>query len=196
VTKAIIVEEQCTLTTQKFDPFISRRARDIRNSLSETIIRSLDNNDAEPFRRAGKELLASDLAPAHYDYVRDRLGRYEQVFSEVQQRRLGDTFSQAIELWEKGLFFEAHERWETTWQGATGERRMAIKGLIKAAGVYVHMEQGHEQAAKTLAGKASALRREHGSILPSFLDLNELLEKLETQDPDPPQLSKRGQRGA
>ena len=184
------------MTTQKFDPFVSRRARDIRNGLSESIIRSLDNKDAEPFRRAGKELLASDLAPVHHDYVRDRLGRYEQVFSEVQQRRLGDTFSQAIELWNKGLFFEAHERWETTWQKATGERRMAIKGLIKAAGVYVHMEQGHEMAAKTLAGKSLALLREHDRTLSYLLDLSELLEKLETQHPVPPQLSSRGQKSA
>jgi hypothetical protein len=72
---------------------------------------------------------------------------------------------------------------------------MAKKGFIKAAGVYVHMEQGHEQAVKTLAGKASALLREHGWILLSFLDLNELLEKHKRQDPDPPQLSTRGQRG-
>jgi hypothetical protein len=179
-----------------FDPFTSRRARDIRNGLSKALIWSLDKNDAEKFRRAGNELLMSDPDPAHRDYVRDRLASYEHAFSEVEHRELSDTFSQAIVLWEKGFFFEAHERWETTWQEATGESRMAIKGLIKAAGVYVHMEQGHEQAAKTLAGKASALLREHGSILPSFLDLNELLEKLKTQDPDPPQLSKRGQRGA
>jgi hypothetical protein len=182
------------LTTQKFDPFNSRRSRDIRNGLSEAIIQSLDNNDAERFRRAGEELLAGDLAPVHHDYVRDRLGRYEQVFSEVQQRRRGDTFNQAVELWNKGLFFEAHERWETTWQHATGERRMAIKGLIKAAGVYVHMEQGHEMAAKTLASKALALLREHGWALSSLIDLSELLEKLETQNPVSPQLSKRGQR--
>lgn len=184
------------MTNQKFDPFISRRARDIRNGLSEAIIWSLDNNDAEPFRRAGKEFLASDMAPVHHDYVRDRLGRYEQAFSEVQQRRLGDAFSQAIELWNKGLFFEAHERWEITWRHASGEWRMAIKGLIKAAGVYVHMEQDHELAAKTLAGKALALLREHGRTLSSLLDLRELLEKLETLHPVPPQLSNRGQRSA
>ena len=71
---------------------------------------------------------------------------------------------------------------------------MAIKGLIKAAGVYVHREQGHERAAKKLAGKALALLLEHGRTLSSLLDLRELLEKLETQHPVPPQLSNRGQR--
>lgn len=181
------------MTKQKFDPFVSRKARDIRNDLSEVIILSLDNDDAEPFRGAGEELLASDLAPVQRDYVRDRLKRYEQAFAAVQQRRLGDTFSQGIELWNKKLFFEAHERWETTWQKATGEKRLAIKGLIKAAGVYVHLEQGHAQAAKTLAGKALALLQEHGWTLSSLLDLRELLERLETQHPVPPQLPNRGQ---
>ena len=184
------------MTKQKFDPFVSRRARDIRNGLSEAIIRSLDNNDAETFRGAGTELLASDLAPVQGNYVRDRLRRYEQAFSAVQQLRVGDTFSQGIELWNKGLFFEAHERWETTWQQATGEKRLAIKGLIKAAGVYVHLEQGHGQAAKTLAGKALALLREHGRTLSSLLDLRELLERLERQHPVSPQLSNRRQRSA
>jgi hypothetical protein len=177
------------MASKKFDPFVSRRARDIRSGLSEALIRSLNTNDAEHFRRVGKELLASDLVSSYQNYMRDRLLRYEQAFSIVQQRDPNDTFTQAIVLWNKGLFFEAHERWEAAWQRATGEKRLAIKEPIKAADVYVHMEQGHEQAAKTLAEKALALLREYDWTLPSLLGLRELLEKLETQDPDPPQLS-------
>ena len=135
------------------------------------------------------------LAPVHLDYVRDRLARYERAFSEVQNSKLSDTLSQAIVLWDEGLFFESHERLETTWQEAAGEKRLAVKGLIKAAGVYVHIEQGHEQAAKTLAGKALALLRQHGWTVASFLDFNKLLEKLESRDPVPPLLSVGGQKG-
>lgn len=128
--------------------------------------------------------------------MKDRLARYERVFSDVQHSKLCDTLSQAIALWDEGLFFEAHERWETTWQEAAGEKRLALKGLIKAAGVYVHLEQGHEHAAKTLANKALALLRKHGWTVASSLDLKELLEKLETRDPVPPLLSVRGQPDA
>lgn len=67
---------------------------------------------------------------------------------------------------------------------------------IKASGVYVHLEQGHEMAAETLADKALTLLRQHGWTPSSLLDLSELLEKLETRHPVPPRLSNRGQRSA
>jgi predicted metal-dependent hydrolase len=158
-------------------------------------MRSLEDSDPEHFRKAAKEVLASDFTPAHRRYVRDRLSRYEEAFCEAQQNGFRDSFRQALILWDKRLFFEAHECLETAWQKARGDNRMAIKGLIKAAGVYLHMEQGHEQAAKTLAGKALALLQEHGPRLSPTLDLRELFEKLKRQDPVPPQWLNSGQRG-
>ena len=181
------------MKSQQFDPFTSRRARDIRNSLSKALIQSLENHDAEHFRQEGKKLGASGLAPAHRSYVRNRLRRYEEAFSEAQENGFSDSFRQALILWDKRLFFEAHERLETTWQEVSGDNAMAIKGLIKAAGVYVHMEGGHGKAAKSLAGKALTLLQEHGSSLSPPLDLRELFEKLKRQDPVPPQLLDHGQ---
>ena len=184
------------MKNQQFDPFVSRRARDIRNGLSKALIQSLENNDPEHFRQAGKELEAGGLTPANRSYVRDRLRRYEEAFFEAQQNGFSDSFRQALILWNKQLFFEAHERLETTWQEASGDERMAIKGLIKAAGVYVHREQGHEEAAKTLAGKALALLQEHGLALSPTLDLRELLERLKRRNPVPPLLLHHGQGDA
>ncbi len=57
----------------------------------------------------------------------------------------------------------------------------------------MHMERGHEQAAKTLADKALTLLQEHGSSLSPPLDLRELFEKLKRHDPVPPQLLNHGQ---
>ena len=184
------------MKSQQFDPFASRRARDIRNGLSKALIQSLENHDVKHFTEAGKELGARDLAPADRSYVRDRLRRYEEAFIEVQQNGFRDTFRQALILWDQGLFFEAHERLETAWQEASGDKRMALKGLIKAAGVYVHREQGHEKAAKTLASKALGLLQEHGLILSPTIDLRELLESLKRRDPFPPLLLNHGQRDA
>ena len=184
------------MKNQHFDPFASRRARDIRNGLSKALIQSLENHDPEHFRQAGKKLAARGLAPADRGYVRYRLRRYEEAFSEVQENGFSDSFRQALILWNKQLFFEAHERLETAWQEASGDNRMALKGLIKAAGVYVHREQGHEEAAKTLAGKALALLQEYGLALFPTLDLRELLGRLKRRDPVPPQLLNYGQRDA
>ena len=184
------------MESQQFDPFASRRARDIRNGLSQALIQSLENHDAEHFRQAGNELGARGRAPAHRSYVRDRLIRYEEAFFEAQENGFSDSFRQALILWDKRLFFEAHERLENAWQEASGDKRMAIKGLIKAAGVYVHREQGHEKAAKKLAGKALALLQEHGLALSPALDLRELLDRLKRRDPVPPQLLNYGQRDA
>jgi predicted metal-dependent hydrolase len=182
------------MKSQQFDPFASRRARDIRNGLSKVLIQSLEIHDPEHFRQAGKELEASSLDRAHRSYVRDRLRRYEKAFSEVQANGFSDSFRQALILWDRRLFFEAHERLETAWQEASGDKRRAIKGLIKAAGVYVHREQGHEKAARTLAGKALALLQEHGLALSPALDLRELLDRLKRRDPVPPLLLNQGQR--
>ena len=181
------------MKSQQFDPFASRRARDIRNGLSKALMQSLENHDAEHFRQEGKKFGAGGLAPAHRSYVRNRLRRYEEALSEAQENGFSDSFRQALILWDKRLFFEAHERLETTWQEVSGDNAMAIKGLIKAAGVYVHMEGGHGKAAKSLAGKALTLLQEHGSSLSPPLDLRELFEKLKRQDPVPPQLLDHGQ---
>jgi predicted metal-dependent hydrolase len=177
------------ISTQKFDPFTSRMCRDIRNTLSEALLRALDEDNPEPFRRTGTRFMALNLSPVQSDYVTDRLGRYEEALAEVRRRHSSDILIQGIILWNKGLFFEVHERLETLWQESSGMKRAALKGLIKAAGVYVHREQGHHRPAETLAAKASALLRENGQTLPSSINLSELIEQLERQDPVPPKLS-------
>lgn len=57
----------------------------------------------------------------------------------VADLRACETFSYAIDLFNRGFYWEAHEAWETVWNelGRTGETADAIKGLIKlaAAGV-------------------------------------------------------------
>lgn len=169
-----------------FDPFIDRRAREIRNGLSKVFIHALDVNNPEPFRRAGQELLGRTLPPGHRSYVTERLTRYERLFSQSSR----DPLSQALTLWDNDLFFEAHERLESLWREATGGERLALQGLIKAAGAYVHLERGNVAVAGRLARKALALLREHQGSLPPAIVPASLLEKLEALDPAPPCLSR------
>lgn len=160
-----------------FDPFTSRRARDLRNALSHSLMRALDSANPGLYESAVLDLLARHETPVHRSYARDRLRRYRDAYSGIRSLGLDDPFAQALVLWDHGLFFEAHERWETVWQRSSGERREALKGLILAAGVWMQGEQGRVSAAKRLAAKARALLERHGHVLP--IDATELLRALD-----------------
>jgi hypothetical protein len=74
------------------------------------------------------------------------------------------------------------------WKPATGDERQALKGMIKAAGVYVHHEFNHQPAVKSLSAKSYDLLRQYSHRLAFIKNLDVLIQKLKTLDPDPPQL--------
>lgn len=176
------------MVSQRFDPFNSRKSRDIRNTLSHALVQSLEQMNPTIFRYSATNWLARDLAPFHYDYVKDRLKRYERVYAELQKSAFDDTLSQTLLIWNEQLFFEVHERLEPIWQQASGDERKACKGLIKAAAAYVHLEHGNKKAAKSLAAKAADLLSKHGKSLSACLNLGELLTRLRETDPVAPRL--------
>ena len=73
--------------------------------------------------------------------------------------------ARAAILWRHGLYFEAHEVLEPHWQAASGDEREGLKGLIQAAGVYVHREAGHGESAMGLARKAVGRLRKYGDAI-------------------------------
>ena len=91
--------------------------------------------------------------------------------------------------WNQELFFEVHELLERIWQQAAGDEHQALKGLIQAAGVYVHLEYNHQAAARKLAVKSSDRILKYADRLSFIANLNLLLEKLKTLDPPPPLLT-------
>jgi predicted metal-dependent hydrolase len=173
----------------RFDPFSNRLSRDIRNGLSQALVRSLDAMDAEDFTEQGKELLGRDMPPAYREYVRDRLTRYQEAFSEIERKRVNDGFEQVIILWNRGLFFEVHDRLESLWNGVPADTRRAYKAFIKAAAVHIHLEYGHVEAAMKLAKKAACLLRECRRFLPAALNVDVLIEGFERLDFTPPKLA-------
>jgi hypothetical protein len=165
-----------------FDPFRSRRARDVRNRLSESLVRTLDERNPELFREAAREVREPDSTPAEMDYVRERLRSYERALQKIRERGLDDPLQQAAVLWDEGLYFEFHERLEGPMRQAAEAERAAYKGLIKAAAAYVHLQYGHDRAARRLAAKAAKALSARHELLQGRVKVDALLEALERQD--------------
>ena len=77
---------------------------------------------------------------------------------------------------------------ETLWKDADGDKRQALKGLIKAAGVFIHLEQDHQRAAESLAMKAYSLLQQYHHCLKFVANAETLLNTLKTGEPHPPRL--------
>jgi hypothetical protein len=121
-----------------FDPFNDRLARDIRNSLSSALVSDLSADKSEKTDQVVRFWEQQELLPLYQDYIRQTRERYRQVEVEIKSARIKDPRFQALVLWNAGLFFELHELLETIWHGTQGMERTGLKGLIQAAGVYVH----------------------------------------------------------
>jgi hypothetical protein len=175
-------------TPERFNPFTDRTARDIRNTLSEAYVGALSTMDPGPYASCARQWQEQNLARLYADYIDGRLLRYDRVLDEIRTGEIQDPMQQAVLIWNQGLFFEFHDHLETLWKAATGDMRQVLKGLIKAAGVYIHLEQGHQQAASSLAAKAYALLEQYRDCLTFIANSQTLLNKLETCNPAPPRL--------
>jgi len=133
-----------------------------------------------------------NLPSAYRTYIQDRLQRYRRVFKQIQENRLNNALTRALVIWNQGLFFEFHDHLEGIWQHSSGNERQALKGLIKAAGVYIHLEFNHQQAAERLAVKSYNLIKQYSHCLVFIANLNVLVEKLQNLDPLPPRLKNPG----
>lgn len=171
-----------------FDPFNDRLSRDIRNTLSETFADALARKEPSEYRAAAEKWLAEKLAAGYVNYIQDRLHRYDLVLEKIIASRLDDAMLQSLVLWNNGLFFEFHDHLERIWQKTTGDEHQALKGLIQAAGVYIHMEHNRQDAAKNLSIKSLNLIRRYSHCLAFITNLDVLTKKLENLDPVSPTL--------
>lgn len=145
-----------------FDPFNDRPSRTVRNTLSERLGECLARRNV--FSGPPDDLLACFPQKPCRDYIADRVMRYRKASREVQAVG-GSPVACAAVLWRHGLYFEAHEVLEPHWLATSGEEREGLKGLIQAAGVYVHREAGHDAAAVSLARKAAARLQRYGHAI-------------------------------
>jgi len=155
----------------RFDPFSSRRARDIRNSLARSFLQALEKKDPAVYREKADEYLAQNLEQPFQVYVTGRREEYEAVLDRIIRKGAGGKMQQAEVLWDHGLYFEMHELLEEVWATAEGDRRKGLQGLIRAAGMKIHAENNNLKAAASMGQKALTDLELYGNSLSDFAGL-------------------------
>lgn len=177
-------------TRPHIDPFSDRKARLIRNALSSALKESLACHDAAIVIDRADELLQNTTSALYTSYIRDRLKRYRRSLAIIREKGISSPLEQAYILWDEELFFEVHEIVEHLWLQATGPRKAALQGLIRAAGFYVLAEHdSRKRGAGKMAAKAvESLERDY-EALPSLPSRQQLIARLKALDPVPPKLN-------
>lgn len=183
-----MTDSEPLIDKKTFDPFNDRRSRDLRNTLSEQFVEVVLRNDVQAFRLFCEHWAAVDLGGVYREYLEIRLDRYRRAFEQFEQDDIRAPLRQGLVLWNVGLYFELHELLETIWHPAEEPLRSALKGVIQAAGMYIHLLWGHQSAAEKLARKAHNHLSNHREGAAFIANLDELLEHLEQVDPKPPVL--------
>lgn len=174
---------------EQFDPFNNRLCRDVRNALSENFKTVLEQNSMQPVRRVAGFFLNDPLPPYVRTYIDQRLAAYERVLATVRNHGLDHPLDIVVAIWDRRLFFETHEYLEPHWMTAEGDDKKLLQAIIRAAGAYVHLEQGNLTGARRIADKAVAVLERHQDRLAPFADPRLLLAKLRSLDPEPPMLA-------
>jgi uncharacterized protein len=171
-----------------FDPFKSRLCRNIRNELSVSLMDAIDSQDIGPANIVARKYGTEDVEPFIDRYIHDRLTRYKTIIDQIRSAHLQghDTFRVALLLWDQELFFEVHEWLEKTWRAGKGAEKMISQALIRAAGVYIHLEHGRTASARKMALKAAAGLTRYKALAPSCFNVERLIDKLKALDPVPP----------
>ena len=180
----------------RFDPFNNRLCRNVRNALSEAFAAAVESKDLRPVTDVVRAFGDQPLPDCVSDYLRRRLGAYEAVLMQLDAVAPADPLAVALVIWDRRLFFETHEYLEQHWKSATGDDKRLFQALIRAAGAYVHLEQGNRSAAERIAGKAIAGLLHVKQRLAVYTDPQHLIDKLKSLDPVPPMLSGTADPGA
>lgn len=177
------------IDSERFDPFNNRLCRNVRNALSENFKTVLEQKKMQPVRRVAGFFLNDPLPPCVRTYIDRRLAAYEQVLANIRNHQLDHPLDITVAIWDQGLFFETHEYLEQHWMTARGEEKELLQAIIRAAGAYVHLEQGNLTGARRIAAKAVAVLEVHQDRLAPHADPRLLLAKLRSLDPKPPMLA-------
>lgn len=179
----------------KFDPFADRLSRDIRNTLSRAMVRALQQGDRDYFMSRCRAWLRQNLPVTHRTYIVNRQRVFEHLFRPLGAGQGTGPLGLAATLWNAGLFFEVHEVVEDVWHTASGPRRQALKGLVQAAGSYVHHGAGRTAVAVRLGRKAAANLRSSTPALGEISNIEELIRHLEKGGSQAPRLALSGDVG-
>lgn len=171
-----------------FDPFSDRTARDIRNTLSSALILELSGAGAPTVAAVAGQWLARQPGAVYQAYIEGRQRQYRDLLTRIRAEGINGPRHQSIILWNDGLFFELHELLETIWHGAVATERTGLKGLIQAAGAYLHSLRGKGEIAQKLARRARMHLRTGAAGLSFIANLEQLIVALADSPPAPLQL--------
>jgi hypothetical protein len=171
-----------------FDPFSDRLCRTIRNDLSEALMRSLLYLDLTPAQEVADQYITVDLQPVYRQYIDQRLESYRRVVQFIDRNHIEDTFRRALVLWDEELFFEVHEILEKAWLNSSGNTKLILQAMIRAAGMYVQLDRGNAKGAASMAAQAVAVLEANRGEVPDVFDIDLLLTRLKDVDPVPPKL--------
>jgi hypothetical protein len=174
--------------SKRFDPFNDRTSRDIRNRLSEALVKALHQKDPGAVQREVDALGSLADQGVYRHYIEDRRQRYRQVLEKIEARKIDDPKQQAMVIFNAGLFFECHDHLEVLWSHAVGPERKALQGLIQAAGVFVHRQMEHDSAAEKLSTRAVRLIEENRRQFAFIANLEDLIAALKQQGAQAPRL--------
>ncbi len=113
-------------------------------------------------------------------------------------------FALGIELFDAGLWFEAHEPWEEIWRSDRPQPRELFQGLVQAAaGLHIWHQRRRAAAASRMLGRAidklsafapSTLGVELEELVASLREWRRWLDGAEGPPPDPPRIGAAGKR--
>lgn len=173
-----------------FNPFEDRLSRDIRNDLSESILEVLASRSITPAQAVAESYKEQGLEPIYLDYIEDRIGRYKASLARITHQ--SSLLQTGAVLWDNGLYFEVHEVLEPPWISATGDDKLLLQAMIRAAGVYINLELDYRDRAAKIASKALPVLQRFRETLRRDLDADALIDALETLLAKPPVLTLPG----
>lgn len=172
---------------QRFNPFVDRLSRDIRNGLSSSLIECLEHGSISPAQQIADSFLAANPEEVYVQYIAERLRRYEQAVETICKGS-DDPFWRSFVLWDLELFFEMHEVLEHAWYHAKGDTKLIMQALIRAAGVYIKLDCGFVPQARKMAAKSIEVLEHHQEFLSRYFPPDALIGPLKSCTSPPPKL--------
>lgn len=172
-----------------FDPFNNRLSRDLRNSMSEALLASLDGHGTAPIEVAAAAFRHHpDLNADQAAYLEMRLACYHAVLKQALSANDPDRTAQLF--WDHELFFEFHELLERRWLIADGSEKEILQGLIRAAGTFIHRQSGNIAGAGKMAARARETINKYRECLPPGFAAEPLLAALADPAVPPPRFGR------
>lgn len=172
------------MTEKSYNPFTNRLSRDLRNDLSEALTHAILTGDSLLLDRKIEEYMGAGLDQDHRNYLDQRCKKYREALAKIDHHHK-KPMERAVVLWNLGLFFEVHEILEHAWYEAEGPMRESLQAMIRAAGVYIKMEFGYEDAAERIAAKAVIAMEKNTRLFAEYFDPLPLIAALKTKGPAP-----------